>query len=220
MPALDPGEHDAVRQMAAVERQDVRCLRGQGGPQDVAIARVRNNRQRRCVDLMQSGRVPKDGFQVEELSLEPNRCLVENRAEVGRAAGAAKRRPRRLAVDHLDEFANDAGRPENDWIAEERAGSVYASVVPMLVANTLWAWAIARRGVGRTVRYLFLIPVVTGAVAALFLGERFGLLKNVGALLVLGGTALVRGLGGASPRPSARPSPADRAAASPRQPAS
>ena len=82
---------------------------------------------------------------------------------------------------------------------------LYASVLSMLVAYTLWAWAIERRGVGRTVPYLFLIPIVTGVLAAVALEEGFGPLKIGGALLVLAGTALVRGLGGQPATPPAAP---------------
>jgi O-acetylserine/cysteine efflux transporter len=82
----------------------------------------------------------------------------------------------------------------------------------MLVAYTLWAWAIARRGIGRTVPYLFLIPIATAVLAALILGEQFGAVKIGGAGLVLVGTALVRLLGGRSPTgdrvPPLKPSPA------------
>ncbi len=72
------------------------------------------------------------------------------------------------------------------------ASLAFASVVSMLVAYTIWSWAIERRGVSRTVPYLFLVPIGTGVLAALLLGERFGLPKIAGALLVLLGTALVR----------------------------
>ena len=74
------------------------------------------------------------------------------------------------------------------------ASLVYASALSMLVAYTLWSWAIERRGVGRTVPYLFLVPVVTGLLAVFLLDERFGPFKVVGGLLVLVGTALVRGV--------------------------
>ncbi len=66
----------------------------------------------------------------------------------------------------------------------------------MLAAYVAWAWAIERRGVGRTVPYLYLVPIATGILAAIFLGERFGPLKTLGALLVLAGVALARGWGG------------------------
>ncbi len=92
-----------------------------------------------------------------------------------------------------------------DWTALSAgawASLLYASAVSMLLAYTLWIWAITRLGVGRMVPYLFLIPVVTGALAAIFLDVRFGLAKIGGAALVLVGTSLVRLLGGARPAPA------------------
>lgn len=74
----------------------------------------------------------------------------------------------------------------------------YASAISMLGGYTLWTWAIERRGVGRTAPYLFLVPVVTGVLSALFFGERFGPTKLAGAALVLLGTSLVRFVGGAA----------------------
>jgi drug/metabolite transporter (DMT)-like permease len=71
----------------------------------------------------------------------------------------------------------------------------YAAVISLLVGYTIWSWAIARGGVARTVPYLFLVPVVTGGISALFLGETFSPLKLAGAALVLAGTTLVRLLG-------------------------
>lgn len=91
-----------------------------------------------------------------------------------------------------------AGR--QDWGglgADAWASLLYASVLSMLVAYTLWSWAIERRGVGRTVPYLFMVPVVSGVLAALVLGEQFGPWKIAGGLLVLAGTGLVRGLSSA-----------------------
>lgn len=75
---------------------------------------------------------------------------------------------------------------------------LYSSALSMLAAYVAWAWAIERRGVGRTVPYLYLVPIATGLLAAIFLDERFGPLKTLGALLVLAGVALVRGWGGDS----------------------
>lgn len=76
------------------------------------------------------------------------------------------------------------------------AGVLLASLGSLLVAYNVWAWAITRRGVGRTAPYLFLTPVMTGVFSAILTGERFGPLKIAGALLVLLGTALVRLIGG------------------------
>src|SRR5689334_16766982 len=51
---------------------------------------------------------------------------------------------------------------------------VYASAISMLAGYTLWTWAIEQRGAARTAPYLFLIPIATGVLAALFFGERLG----------------------------------------------
>jgi hypothetical protein len=44
---------------------------------------------------------------------------------------------------------------------------LYASALSMLLAYTPWAWGIVRSGVGRTVPYLFLVPIVSGVAAAI-----------------------------------------------------
>jgi O-acetylserine/cysteine efflux transporter len=80
----------------------------------------------------------------------------------------------------------------------------------MLIGYTLMAWAITRSGVARTAPYLLLVPVGTGIISALLLGESFGPLKIVGAAMVLTGIALVRLLG--------RPVAAGRALAPPAPP--
>jgi drug/metabolite transporter (DMT)-like permease len=62
----------------------------------------------------------------------------------------------------------------------------------MLVAYTLWGWAIERRGVGRTVPYLYLIPVFTGVLALIFLHETPSLSQLMGTVLVFAGIGLAR----------------------------
>ena len=79
------------------------------------------------------------------------------------------------------------------------AALLYAGVLSMLVAYTIWGWAIERRGVGRTVPYLYLVPVVTGVLAMLYLGERFDAAKLAGATLVLVGVGLARRGAGEAP---------------------
>ncbi len=77
-----------------------------------------------------------------------------------------------------------------DWTAIDPpawAALAYAALFSLLLAYVLWTWAIARRGVGRTTPYLFLLPILTG--------ERFGPGKVAGAVLILAGTAVVRVLG-------------------------
>jgi drug/metabolite transporter (DMT)-like permease len=72
---------------------------------------------------------------------------------------------------------------------------VYAAVVSMLIGYSLWSWAMNRGRVARTAPYLFLIPVATGIISAVALGEHFTPVKIGGALMVLAGTTLVRVLG-------------------------
>ncbi len=82
-----------------------------------------------------------------------------------------------------------------DWAHVGLKGWVaiaYAGVISMLVAYTLWGWAIERRGVGRTVPYLYLIPVFTGVLALVFLHETPSLSQLVGTVLVFAGIGLAR----------------------------
>ncbi|MEA2511700.1 MAG: hypothetical protein QOF33_2128 [Thermomicrobiales bacterium] len=72
------------------------------------------------------------------------------------------------------------------------AALFYSGAFSMLVGYTLWGWAIKRRGVGRTVPFLFFVPIVTGVLSALFLGERLTVFKVGGAILVLAGVGLAR----------------------------
>jgi drug/metabolite transporter (DMT)-like permease len=72
---------------------------------------------------------------------------------------------------------------------------VYAAAISMLIGYSLWSWAMARSGVARTAPYLFLIPVATGILSAVALGEAFTPAKIGGAMMVLAGTTLVRILG-------------------------
>jgi drug/metabolite transporter (DMT)-like permease len=65
----------------------------------------------------------------------------------------------------------------------------------MLLAYSLYSWAIARRGVGRTVPYMYLVPILTGVLSLIFFAEAFGPVKLLGAALALGGLVLVRGAG-------------------------
>lgn len=72
-------------------------------------------------------------------------------------------------------------------------GSVlYAAVLSMLVAYTLWGWAIGRAGAGRTVPYLFLIPVLTGLFGFTLLDDRIGRIQLMGAAFALIGVFLAR----------------------------
>ncbi len=68
----------------------------------------------------------------------------------------------------------------------------YSVVFPIVVAVSLWNWAIGQRGVSRTVVYQYLVPVTSGLLSWVFLGEAFGPAKLVGAAAVLAGVALSR----------------------------
>jgi drug/metabolite transporter (DMT)-like permease len=84
---------------------------------------------------------------------------------------------------------------DQDWGALGAGGwtaILYSSALSMLLAYTIWGWAIERRGVGRTVPYLYLVPILSGALAMLFLDERISLVQGLGAATILTGVALAR----------------------------
>jgi len=84
---------------------------------------------------------------------------------------------------------------DQDWGNVDGSGWAslfYSALLSMLVAYTIWAWAIERRGVGRTVPFLYLIPILSGVFSAVMLDESFGALKLFGGALVLAGVALAR----------------------------
>lgn len=68
----------------------------------------------------------------------------------------------------------------------------YSGAMSMLVAYTIWGWAIERKGVGRTAPFLYLVPLLTGAMAILFLGESVKVAQIAGGALVLCGVGLAR----------------------------
>ncbi len=69
---------------------------------------------------------------------------------------------------------------------------VFAVVGPVYLAYALWNWAIAKRGIPRTVVFGFLVPVVAGALAVLALHERVHPEEVAGALLVVTGLVVTR----------------------------
>jgi O-acetylserine/cysteine efflux transporter len=82
-----------------------------------------------------------------------------------------------------------------DWGAISGRGwlaILYMVVLPVYVAYMLWNWAIARRGAAAATSFSLLVPVVSGALSAWLFGEQFGLLKLLGAALVLAGLAIIR----------------------------
>jgi drug/metabolite transporter (DMT)-like permease len=84
---------------------------------------------------------------------------------------------------------------DQDWGSVDLsswASLFYSALLSMLVAYTIWAWAIERRGVARTVPYMYLIPILSGIFSAVVLDETFGPLKLIGGVLILAGVALAR----------------------------
>ncbi len=84
---------------------------------------------------------------------------------------------------------------DQDWEAMQWRGwtaVLYAAIMSMFIAYTLWSWAIGRSTTGRTVPYLFLIPVITGVLAVIFLDDDIGMFQLIGAACALSGIALAR----------------------------
>ncbi len=68
----------------------------------------------------------------------------------------------------------------------------YAAIVSVMLGYSLWGWAITRTGAGRSVPYLFLIPVFTGIFAFFFRGDHLEAPQLIGGAVALAGVALAR----------------------------
>jgi drug/metabolite transporter (DMT)-like permease len=82
-----------------------------------------------------------------------------------------------------------------DWTAVSSPvwlSIVYLAIFPVYIAYILWNWAIARRGVATASTFGLLVPIVAGALSAIFFEEAFGPAKLLGAALVLAGLVIVR----------------------------
>jgi drug/metabolite transporter (DMT)-like permease len=82
-----------------------------------------------------------------------------------------------------------------DWGAVSGRGWLaigYMTVLPVYVAYLLWNWVIIRRGATAATSFSLPVPVVSGALSALFFAERFGPLKLLGAALALAGLIAIR----------------------------
>jgi drug/metabolite transporter (DMT)-like permease len=93
-----------------------------------------------------------------------------------------------LAISLPSAFAQDWGRVT----AAGWTGLAWSIIAPVYFAWTVWSWASARLGVGRTSVFMYLVPVVGGVTSWLLLGEGFGPLKVGGAGVILAGLALAR----------------------------
>lgn len=77
----------------------------------------------------------------------------------------------------------------------------WAAIVSVMIGYSLWGWAIARTGAGRSVPYLFLIPVFTGLFSVVFRNDHLEAAQLIGGAVALAGVALAR----RSARPSIQP---------------
>ena len=68
----------------------------------------------------------------------------------------------------------------------------WAAIVSVMLGYSLWGWAISRTGAGRSVPYLFLIPVFTGIFSVIFRGEHLGAPQVIGGAIALAGVAVAR----------------------------
>jgi drug/metabolite transporter (DMT)-like permease len=69
---------------------------------------------------------------------------------------------------------------------------LFSSLLPVYVGYWIWNWAIAEKGLAHASLYIFVDIVVTGVFAWLFLGERFGFVRLLGAAVILAGVRLAR----------------------------
>ena len=84
-------------------------------------------------------------------------------------------------------------------------GVAWAIVISAFLGWLVWAWVNAVRGVARSAPLQYLIPPIAGLVAWLTLGEKFTLLKLVGAAVTMAGVAWAQfGGGHAPPRETAQ----------------
>ena len=68
----------------------------------------------------------------------------------------------------------------------------YAAIVSVMLGYSLWGWAITRTGAGRSVPYLFLIPVFTGIFSVIFRGDHLETPQLIGGAIALAGVAIAR----------------------------
>ena len=85
--------------------------------------------------------------------------------------------------------------PAQDWSRITLLGwgaLVWTIAVGVYLAWTLWNWVLARMPATRAALFLYLVPIVSGLCSWSLLDEHFGLLKVLGALVILAGLALAR----------------------------
>jgi drug/metabolite transporter (DMT)-like permease len=68
---------------------------------------------------------------------------------------------------------------------------VYLGVFPAAVANVAWAYTLSRVAAAQVSSYLYLMPVVTVAIAWVWLGEVPTILTLMGGLIALAGVVMM-----------------------------
>lgn len=71
-------------------------------------------------------------------------------------------------------------------------GTLYAVLIAAFLGWMVWGWVNAVRGVARTAPLMYLMPPVAALVAWLVTGERYTVVKLLGAAITLGGVALAQ----------------------------
>lgn len=82
-----------------------------------------------------------------------------------------------------------------DWAAVTPwiwVGTLYAVLIAAFLGWMVWGWVNAVRGVARTAPLMYLMPPVAALVAWLVTGERYTVVKLLGAAITLGGVALAQ----------------------------
>jgi len=69
---------------------------------------------------------------------------------------------------------------------------VLSALLPLYLGMWIWNWAVARKGLDHASLYIFVDILMSGVLAWVLLGEHFGPLRLLGALIILGGVALAR----------------------------
>jgi drug/metabolite transporter (DMT)-like permease len=85
--------------------------------------------------------------------------------------------------------------PTQDWSRVTVLGwgaLAWTVVVGVYLAWTLWNWVVTRMGAARAAVFMYLVPLISGVIAWLFLGEGLHRLELGGAILTLSGLALAR----------------------------
>jgi drug/metabolite transporter (DMT)-like permease len=72
-------------------------------------------------------------------------------------------------------------------------GALFLSaLLPLYIGMWIWNWAVARKGLDHASLYIFVDILMSGLFAWVLLHERFGPLRFLGAIVILGGVALAR----------------------------